>query len=251
MIEMRCDDAEAQSLAKVEQRAGKRDGIRTAGKPDENRRASTQPRSRERRLDRAYYFLFSVANHRCEITLTPLPSGEVALQARVRAFVSSSILHPHLPKDLNIVRRPVNLRSNSLAPHLTDGRQYLCHHKFGTTQDLLIPEPQNPKPLLAQEPAPRRIRSFLLSMLSAVQLNNQPTIEAAEVRDIISYRHLSPELHADQGSISENTPELALRISHFSPHPARTIENYRISRRFRPHRSNIPLPSERSRLRHG
>ncbi len=31
MIEMRCDDAEAQSLAKIDQRAGKRDRISAAG----------------------------------------------------------------------------------------------------------------------------------------------------------------------------------------------------------------------------
>ena len=37
MVEMRGDDAEAQSLAKIEQRAGKRDRISTAGKPDEYR----------------------------------------------------------------------------------------------------------------------------------------------------------------------------------------------------------------------
>ena len=67
MIEMRSNQAEAQSLAKIEQRAGKRDRIRAAGKPNENRRASTQPRSQERRLDRVDHLFFSVAIHHDEI----------------------------------------------------------------------------------------------------------------------------------------------------------------------------------------
>ena len=37
MVEMCGDDSELQSLAKVEQRAGKRDGISAARKPDEYR----------------------------------------------------------------------------------------------------------------------------------------------------------------------------------------------------------------------
>jgi len=80
-------------------------------------------------------------------------------------------------------------------------------------------------------------------MLSAVQLNNQSMSKAAEISDIISYRHLSPELDAEHGAISENAPELELGFGHFPSHAACAIENYGIGRWFRPHRSQYISPS--------
>ena len=84
--------------------------------------------------------------------------------------------------------------------------------------------------------------------MAAVQFNNQSMLMTAKVRDIVSYRQLAPELDAE-GPIPENPPELALSISHFAPHPACAIENYRIGRRFRPHHSNYTfLAKGRSRF---
>jgi hypothetical protein len=95
-------------------------------------------------------------------------------------------------------------------------------------------------------------------MLAAVQLDNQPTVKTAEVCDIVSYRGLASELGADQSSISENTPELELSFRHFSPHPPRTIEDYRVCGWSSPHSlkgSAFALlylsPRERTRLGRG
>jgi hypothetical protein len=84
-------------------------------------------------------------------------------------------------------------------------------------------------------------------MLSAVQFNNQPMLGTAEVGDIISDRHLSPEFDADQSPISEDAPELKLSFGHFPPHAACAIENYWIGWRLLPHHSNYTSPAGRGR----
>jgi len=84
-------------------------------------------------------------------------------------------------------------------------------------------------------------------MLSAVQFNNQSMLETAEVGDKISDRHLSPELDADQGPISEDAPELELSVGHFPPHGACTIKNYGIGWRLLSHHSNYTSPAGRGR----
>src|SRR5579862_9371712 len=67
MIEMRRDDAKVQMLAKVEQRAGKRDRIRAARKSDENGRAPAHVSARQHRLDRVDDLRSSVLIHHVEI----------------------------------------------------------------------------------------------------------------------------------------------------------------------------------------
>jgi hypothetical protein len=75
----------------------------------------------------------------------------------------------------------------------------------------------------------------LFGVLIAIQLDNQTTVEAAEVRDEISYWHLTPELNAHEGPISKKSPELALGFCHFSPEVTAAIEKYRFDWRFGPH----------------
>jgi len=70
---------------------------------------------------------------------------------------------------------------------------------------------------LGKEPTSQCVGIFLFSVLAAVQLDNKSMFDTAEVRDEISYRHLTPELDADHSPIAEEPPELALSVSHFSP----------------------------------
>ena len=66
MVQMRRRNLQPQPLAKLEQSTGKRNGIRPAGKSDNDRCARSNLDSQERRLDRADQLLFNVASHHVE-----------------------------------------------------------------------------------------------------------------------------------------------------------------------------------------
>jgi len=63
-----------------------------------------------------------------------------------------------------------------------------------TGQDIVIPEAKYAKSFFLQKSVPRTIGSCLILMLTSVDLNNKPLLDADEVDDVWSDRMLAPKL---------------------------------------------------------
>lgn len=57
-----------------------------------------------------------------------------------------------------------------------------------------------------------RIALCVIDMLAAVEFDDQPFLQANEVRDVRADRELAPELVAEQGAIAKHRPETTLGI---------------------------------------
>jgi hypothetical protein len=73
------------------------------------------------------------------------------------------------------------------------------------SEDLAVPEPHHAITVVLEELRAHRIvrnRAFLC-MLTAIQLNNQPSLGATEVNDVRTFRNLSLELPAIDPPVSQ------------------------------------------------
>ena len=92
-------------------------------------------------------------------------------------------------------------RSNSPSPNAsslpiprpTQRRQYPLNHPVGIAQHLAIPEPQHPEALRPEPQVTSLVGGALLIVLTTIDLDHQPGLEAGEVRDVRPNRGLAPE----------------------------------------------------------
>jgi hypothetical protein len=99
---------------------------------------------------------------------------------------------------------------------------------FSTPQHLAVPKSQDP------EPARLQILSSLIivtlariSVLLAIELDNQPCSDADEVNDVLVDGDLSAEFVAVEISISEDRPEALFGFGGIASQRARTSEWFR------------------------
>jgi len=67
---------------------------------------------------------------------------------------------------------------------------------------------------------PCRILFDLVGMLAAIDFDDQPMLEAAEIRDVIANEVLAAELGAIQSFAAQMLPEQAFRLGLFAAQPA-------------------------------
>ena len=98
--------------------------------------------------------------------------------------------------------------------HLPNGGRDDPQHALEVAHNLMVPEPQDPKPLPCQPTVSESISSAL-QMLTAIDFEDNSSIETDEIYDIGADWDLAPELAA-QGLLTQVAPEKALGVGHFS-----------------------------------
>jgi len=88
----------------------------------------------------------------------------------------------------------------------------LLQHSLCIAQHLIVPEPQHPIARLGQKLSPPLIRFNLISMMSAIQLNDQPRFWTEEVHDVATDWLLPSELKAVHLSAAQLHPQFALGV---------------------------------------
>ena len=86
-------------------------------------------------------------------------------------------------------------------------------HSIRVVEHLIIPEPQNAKPLLLKPLVSGLIR-FAVSMLPAIDLNDEAPFKADEINDVSPNRHLTLEFEALKSVGAQPIPKLPLGIRH-------------------------------------
>ena len=76
---------------------------------------------------------------------------------------------------------------------MNEGFGDLPHHGICIGKDIVVPKSQNDKSLITQPAVTFKVAFHLGSMLSAIQLHNQPRIKANIVHNVRAYRNLAAE----------------------------------------------------------
>ena len=93
-------------------------------------------------------------------------------------------------------------------------RHDLLQNAVSLGQDFVVPEPQHTKPPVCEKRAALPVCVTALSMLGAVNLDNQMRFEAGKVRDERPYRVLPSELEAVELPGTDARPKMAFGIRH-------------------------------------
>ena len=93
-------------------------------------------------------------------------------------------------------------------------RHDLLQNAVSLGQDFVVPEPQHTKPPVCEKLAALPVCVTALSMLGAVNLDNQMRFEAGKVRDERPYRVLPSELEAVELPGTDARPKMAFGIRH-------------------------------------
>ena len=76
----------------------------------------------------------------------------------------------------------------------------------GTEQDVVIPEPQRAKATGSQRRISMPVMPRLIEMLTAIQLDDDPRLDADEIADIDADGMFPPELEASQLAAAQAAP---------------------------------------------
>ncbi len=88
---------------------------------------------------------------------------------------------------------------------------YCCQHGVRIGQDLVVPEAEDPEATPAQLEVPRSV-THIFGVLAAIDFHNQVMLEAGEIDDGTTDRHLPAELEAVQPAIAQPIPQAHLGI---------------------------------------
>jgi hypothetical protein len=95
------------------------------------------------------------------------------------------------------------------------------HDTFDVRQYFVVPKAHHPKPVRGEPPiapfVPQRI-----GMLSAVDFDHEPFLEADKVGNEIPKRHLPAKLETGKSPIPKCEPQFPLSVSHASTHRTRS-----------------------------
>jgi hypothetical protein len=105
------------------------------------------------------------------------------------------------------------------------GCQNRLQHPLRIAQNLVVPEPQDPKPLSFQEGGSPLVmgRLLRLGMLPPIELDHEAMIEGNEVDDVRSDRGLAAKTGTGLTS-AQPLPQSALRVGHFLAQPPRPCD---------------------------
>lgn len=118
-------------------------------------------------------------------------------------------------------------------------------HSIRVVEHLIIPEPQNAKPLLLKPLVSGLIR-FAVSMLPAIDLNDEAPFKADEINDVSPNRHLTLEFEALKSVGAQPIPELPLGIRHIGAQSFGLIPRHAPSPVSPANAGDPPSPAKRS-----
>jgi hypothetical protein len=107
----------------------------------------------------------------------------------------------------------------ALSPCLQHPQNTLCY-SIQIAQHLVVPEANHPPSLLFQPSGPLQV-SVVVGMLTAIDLDRQPMLEAGEIEDERTDWMLTPEFVVLQLPPAENRPKAPFGIGHLDPQLAR------------------------------
>ena len=84
--------------------------------------------------------------------------------------------------------------------------KYLLQHRVDVTQHIVIPEAQHPISGAHQEACPALVRVDGKSVLSAIQLDDEPALMTDEIHNEGWKWVLAPEFEATKPTVSETLP---------------------------------------------
>lgn len=87
-------------------------------------------------------------------------------------------------------------------------------------QYVVVPVAQCPKAVHLQESVANGITGRI-QVLAAVDLNNEPTLEAREIQNVVVKGDLTAELETHKSAIAQETPHRGFGIARGLPHPLR------------------------------
>ncbi len=91
--------------------------------------------------------------------------------------------------------------------------QDLLQHPFGPAQNIVVPEPNNPPAVTFEPRRPPRIVSAV-SMLAAVEFDDQASLNADKIRNESTNWVLATELVAVQLPIAHQRPKTPFGVGH-------------------------------------
>lgn len=83
---------------------------------------------------------------------------------------------------------------------------------FKILQDIVVPDAQDGEALVLEKPCSSSVIILLLSMLPAIDFDDQMSFETDQIKDIRAKRYLAAELQAVELTVAERAPEPALRL---------------------------------------
>jgi hypothetical protein len=95
--------------------------------------------------------------------------------------------------------------------------KYRVEHRFGSSNDIMIPESQDQYSLFFKKCSTSGILELSLGMLPSVQFNNHPHRVAVEVDNERWHRMLSPPLVTLEARRTKMAPEQALHMRRSRP----------------------------------
>lgn len=123
-------------------------------------------------------------------------------------------MHEHLPNAYDL-----SLLSRGRQQALVDSFEYSGLIR----QHLMVPETQHSKACCLQKHLAPRIRLNLQSMVAAIKLNDQPSIETDKIDDVRSDGLLPAELESIQPAVAQLVPKPRFHLGHLAAQPASII----------------------------
>lgn len=84
---------------------------------------------------------------------------------------------------------------------------------FGVLQYVIVPKPQRPETIRCEPSISRRIPCGI-RMLAAIRFDDEPGLEAEEIRDIRPDWHLPPEFRPRKLAVAQDAPQPVFGIGH-------------------------------------
>ena len=101
-----------------------------------------------------------------------------------------------------------------MAPQIVSDR---CSDPLRVSQNVVVPKPQDAEALAPQEVCSADLLFRLAVMLTAIDLDDQPGLVTNEVGDIASDWNLATKPATIQLTLTEQSPQRALRVCHLAP----------------------------------
>jgi hypothetical protein len=89
---------------------------------------------------------------------------------------------------------------------------YSLQYTVQILSNLIIPEPHYPILKRFQKLSSYAIQFLLLSVMPAIQFDNQAMLDRAKIGHLRAYGKLAPELHSQQLAITQFVPKFTLGI---------------------------------------
>jgi hypothetical protein len=101
-----------------------------------------------------------------------------------------------------------------------EGGEDRLHHGIGARQDIVVPEAQDREAFALEKCIASRVVRRGFDVLAAVELDDQPGLQAGEIGDVRSDGDLASEAGVEELPAAQAAPQSAFRFSQVAPEGA-------------------------------